>query len=503
MTDLGLLDPGADPAVLDADALVVGAYAGDDGPEAAEPRFADVVAAGALAGCTGKPGNVITIPGEGLVAAERVVIAGLGARPGVQVDATRAAAEVPASERVRRAAGAASRACAGRQGVVSTLSALDLRAAAEGHLLGAYAFTAYKEPDDPPVASVQLARPEPDASNAPDELARAVVVARAVARVRDWVNTAPNELYPAVFAEQAEAFASAAGLEVEILDDDQLRKGGYGGITAVGAGSTRPPRLVRIRSAPPSPVASVALVGKGITFDSGGISIKPALNMDHMTCDMGGAAAVLATAIAAAELGLPVTVTAYAALAENLPSGSAYRPGDVIRHYGGTTSHVLNTDAEGRLVLADAITRACEDEPDYLLETSTLTGAQVVALGARTMGVMGSPELRDRVAGLARETGEGGWAMPLPPELREGLDSPLADLANVSGNRAGGMLVAGHYLAAFVADGVPWAHLDVAGPAFHADKPYGYVTTGGTGVPVRTLLATLEDLAEHAGPAST
>ena len=167
----------------------------------------------------------------------------------------------------------------------------------------------------------------------------------------------------------------------------------------------------------------------------------------------------------------------------------------MLRHYGGAkgkgtgkTVHVLNTDAEGRLVLADAIVRACEDNPDYLLETATLTGAQVVALGNRTMGVMGSPALRDRVAELAREVGEGGWAMPLPEHLREGLDSPLADLANIAGEPGGGMLVAGHYLAAFVPDGLDWAHLDVAGPAFNSGKPYGYTGPGGTGVPVRTLL---------------
>jgi leucyl aminopeptidase len=209
-------------------------------------------------------------------------------------------------------------------------------------------------------------------------------------------------------------------------------------------------------------------------------------------------------------LALPVTVIATAALAENLPSGTAYRPGDVLRHYGGAstastgegeaapagkTVHVLNTDAEGRLVLADAIVRACEDGPQYLLETSTLTGAQIVALGRRTMGVMGTPQLRDRVAEIAREVGEGGWAMPLPEHLREGLDSPLADLQNVTGEPSGGMLVAGHYLSEFVADGVTWAHLDVAGPAFNDGKAYGYTAPGGTGVPVRTLLATLADIA--------
>jgi leucyl aminopeptidase len=254
---------------------------------------------------------------------------------------------------------------------------------------------------------------------------------------------------------------------------------------------------VRISYRPQRPKAHVALIGKGITFDSGGLSIKPAANMDHMTSDMAGAASVVATMIAAAALQLPLSLTATVPMAENLPSGSSYRPGDVLRHRGGQTVHVLNTDAEGRLILADAIVRACEDKPDYLLTAATLTGAQVVALGLRTMGVMGTEALRDRVAELAREVGDGGWAMPLPEELRAGLDSPLADIANVAGDRAGGMLVAGHYLAHFVADGVQWAHLDVAGPAFNTAAAYGYTPRGGTGVPVRTLLATLADIAER------
>jgi leucyl aminopeptidase len=344
------------------------------------------------------------------------------------------------------------------------------------------------------VATVVLAAPKADRA-ARAVLHRAVVTAEAVALARDLVNTAPNDLPPAAFAERAAAAARAANLRVQVLDEKALARAGYGGILGVGSGSSRPPRLVRISYRPARSKSSVALVGKGITFDSGGISIKPAQGMDHMTSDMAGAAAVVATVIAAAALQLPVTVTATVPMAENLPSGSAYRPGDVLRHYGGKTVHVLNTDAEGRLILADAIVRACEDGPDYLLETSTLTGAQLIALGNRTMGVMGTPELRDRVAELAREVGEGGWAMPLPEELREGLDSPLADIANVSGERAGGMLVAGHYLGEFVADGVSWAHLDVAGPAFNTGKAYGYTTPGGTGVPVRTLLAVLADIA--------
>jgi len=506
MTRLSLTT--ADPLTVKAEALVVAAYARPDAPVAADDRFAALVDAAALAGATGKPGSVTTIPGGDTVGADRVVVVGLGASPGGDGSAGDGSAGDAGdlAERVRKAAGVASRTVAGRSSVLSTLSLIDQQPAAEGHLLGAYVFDTYKKPASEPVGEIALALRSTD-SMAEQTLERAVIIAESVAFARNLVNSAPNDLYPAEFADRAADAARKAGLSVEVLDEKALAKGGFGGILGVGSGSSRPPRLVRISYTPAESTATVALVGKGITFDSGGISLKPGPKMDQMTSDMSGAAAVVATVLGAARLALPVTVIATAALAENLPSGTAYRPGDVLRHYGGTpngngttasvgkTVHVLNTDAEGRLVLADAIVRACEDGPQYLLETSTLTGAQIVALGRRTMGVMGTPQLRDRVAEIAREVGEGGWAMPLPEHLREGLDSPLADLQNVTGEPSGGMLVAGHYLSEFVADGVTWAHLDVAGPAFNDGKAYGYTAPGGTGVPVRTLLATLADIA--------
>ncbi|MCB1266411.1 MAG: leucyl aminopeptidase, partial [Mycobacterium sp.] len=235
----------------------------------------------------------------------------------------------------------------------------------------------------------------------------------------------------------------------------------------------------------------------GITFDTGGISIKPAAQMHHMTSDMGGAAAVIATMLLAASQKLPIDVIATVPMAENMPSATAQRPGDVLTQYGGTTVEVLNTDAEGRLILADAIVRACEDDPDYLIETSTLTGAQTIALGARIPGVMGSDEFRDRVAALSQQVGENGWPMPLPDELADDLKSGVADLANISGQRFAGMLVAGVYLREFVAEGVQWAHIDVAGPSYNTTAPWGYTPKGGTGVPTRTLFAALEDIAAN------
>lgn len=406
------------------------------------------------------------------------------------------------AETIRRAAGVAARSLSGVQTVFTTLSDFDLEASIEGLILGAYRFSEFRSdktaPKDPGVAKITALTP--DTRAATKEIAtRAAAIAAAVATARDFVNTPPSHLYPAEFAKRAKALGDAAGLEVEVLDDKALTKQGYGGIVGVGKGSSRPPRLVRLahRGAKTKNSKSVALVGKGITFDTGGISIKPAANMHHMTSDMGGAAAVIATVLLAGRLNLPIDVVATVPMAENMPSSTAQRPGDVLTQYGGITVEVLNTDAEGRLILADAVVRACEDEPDYLIETSTLTGAQTVALGARTPGVMGSEEFRDRVAEISQAVGENGWAMPLPEELKDDLKSTVADLANVSGSRYAGMLVAGTYLREFVADGVQWAHIDIAAPAYNSGGPWGYTPKGGTGVPTRTMFAVLEDIAQN------
>jgi leucyl aminopeptidase len=371
-------------------------------------------------------------------------------------------------------------------------------------VLGAYQFTAYKSGhnghngEHGPVRRVDLAGPATGSGKEHKSRIKAsTAIAEAVCIARDFVNTPPNDLYPATFADRAAELGREEGVEVEILDEKALRKGGYGGILGVGTGSSRPPRLVRLHYKGPKAGRKVALVGKGITFDTGGISIKPAASMEEMTSDMSGAAAMIAGVLLAARLNYPLDVTATVPMAENMPSGTAYRPGDVLTMYGGTTVEVLNTDAEGRLVLADAITRACEDNPDYLIETSTLTGAQVVALGKRTAGVMGTEQFRDRVATTAQAVGEAAWAMPLPDELRSDLDSKLADLTNVTGQRWGGMLVAGIFLREFVTGDVPWAHIDIAGPAFNSGSPWGYTGKGATGVPVRTIAAVLADIADN------
>ncbi|AWB84382.1 leucyl aminopeptidase [Corynebacterium liangguodongii] len=403
-------------------------------------------------------------------------------------------------EAVRRAAGCAARSLAGLDGIdrATITTELGVRPIVEGLMLGSYAYSGLKSPEGEEAAGSARVRVTvvcPDTERARAEFERAVVVAESVLLVRDLVNTPANFLYPESYARVMEEVASQCGLEVEVYDEAYLAEHGFGGIVSVGKGSARPPRLVHlVWNGAASERPAVALVGKGITFDTGGISLKPPAQMEEMISDMGGSAAQLGAIAAAARLGLPVRIEAWLPLAENMPSGSASHPGDVIVHYGGLSSEVLNTDAEGRLVLADAIARASEDNPDYLIETATLTGAQMVALGARTAGVMGSDEFRDRIAELGREVGEDAWAMPLLEEQDEQLTSPVADLRNVHNARTGGMLYAGLYLSRFVSQGTQWVHIDVAGPAFNTTGVYGYTPKRATGAPTRTIVQALIEL---------
>jgi leucyl aminopeptidase len=326
---------------------------------------------------------------------------------------------------------------------------------------------------------------------------RAEVLAAAVTLARDLVNTGPSDLVPDTFAARAGQIAAEAGIDITVLDEQALAEGGYGGILGVGQGSVHPPRLVRLEYAPPAASKALVLAGKGITFDSGGLSLKPAKAMETMKSDMGGAAAVLAAMQAISTLGLPVRVVGYLPLAENMPSGTAQRPSDVLTMYGGTTVEVLNTDAEGRLVLADALARSASDSPDVIVDVATLTGAQIVSLGPRVAGVMANDDaLRDAVVDAAGRAGEAMWPMPLPDELRKGLESPVADLTNVAPDRNGGMLVAGLFLREFVPLGVRWAHLDIAGPAYNEGPAHGYTPKGGTGAATRALVQIAQDMAD-------
>jgi leucyl aminopeptidase len=442
-----------------------------------------VTATLASVGASGSTDETTRVPAPEGIAATTVLGVGTGS-----ADAAR-------PETLRRAAGAATRALAGVGTAVLALPghgpAAD-RAVAEGAMLGSYRFTAFRSSDTgkAPLATVLLPGADDTA------VAHATAVAEAVARARDWVNTPAADLPPAELADQITAAAAAAGIDVEVLDEADLAEGGYGGILGVGRGSANPPRLVRLAYRPDQASSHLAIVGKGITFDTGGLSLKPAEAMIGMKTDMAGAAAAAAALVAIATMGLPVSVTVYAALAENMPSGTATRPQDVLRMYGGTTVEVLNTDAEGRLVMADALVRAGEESPDLLVDVATLTGACMVALGTRVAGVMsGDDAVAATVKAAADTAGESVWPLPIPEEMRGKLDSHVADIANI-GNRYGGALQAAAFLRDFVADGLAWAHLDIAGPARNTEGPYGYTPKGGTGFGVRTLVALAEQMSQ-------
>lgn len=432
-------------------------------------------------------GDTTVVPSPAPLTAGVVIGVGLGGpRP-----------DLAESEVLRRAAGSAARAGRSYGSLALALPATDESQAAavvEGAVLGGYSFDAFRTSTAKPTKTTTVTVLA--AAGGPAEADRAAARASAVTFARDLVNTPPGDLRPSGFAEQVKSAGEAAGLAVSVIDADQLRADASGGILAVGQGSDDPPRLIKLSYEPAGATAHLALVGKGITFDSGGLSLKPPKSMETMKCDMSGAAAVAAAMIAIAAEGLPIRVTGWLAVAENMPSGSAQRPGDVISMYGGKTVEVLNTDAEGRLVMGDALVRAAAEEPDALLDIATLTGAQMVALGTTTAGVMGNHAgLRDAICAVGREAGESLWPMPLPPELRPALDSPIADIANV-GDRNGGMLTAGLFLQEFVPENLPWGHLDIAGPAFSSASATGYTPKGGTGFGVMTLVAVARALGE-------
>jgi leucyl aminopeptidase len=483
---------------VSADAIVIAIGQGDQGPVlAAGATDVDAALGGGLIdtltalGATGKAEELTRTVSAGRLAAPLIVAVGIG----------KAADSDPGSadaERLRRSAGAAVRSLASPKIRTIALAlpagdAVSAEATSLGALLGSYSFGRYRSNGHAPADLTLVASGDHVAGAA----ARAQVLAAAVSLVRDLVNTSPSHLYPEVFAAEAATIAAGSGLGLEVLDETGLREGGYGGISGVGQGSVHAPRLVRLSYSHPEASRTVVFAGKGITFDSGGLSLKPPKAMEAMKSDMGGAAAVLAALQAIAAFGPAVNVIGYLPLAENMPGSGAQRPSDVITIYGGTTVEVLNTDAEGRLVLADALARSAADSPDLLVDIATLTGAQVIALGTRVSAVMANDDaVRAGIVDAAGRAGEAMWPMPLPDELRKGLDSKVADLANVAADRDGGMLTAGLFLREFVPDGVRWAHLDIAGPSFHEGEPYGYTPKGGTGVAVRTLVQIAQDVAD-------
>lgn len=432
-------------------------------------------------GFSAEVGEVTVLPTFGRLPQDAVLVAGLGGRKVTH-------------DEVRRAGGAAA-----RQARTYRVVALDLasgvpggvQAAVEGFLLGSYEFTRYKSSAEPPRTKRVLVF----GAGGKPEIERAGTIAEAVNWARDLVNEPAQFRGPAGFAELARARAEAAGVAVEILDEKAMAKAGMGGILAVGHGSGSPPRFLTLTYAPRGARGFVGAVGKGITFDAGGLSLKTAEGMETMKIDCSGAAAVIAAVTALPALRPKIKVVAALPLAENMPGGEALRPGDVIRHYGGRTSEVLNTDAEGRLVLADALAWMAERKPDAMVDLATLTGGMVTALGKKVAGFFANrPRLSREIIDAAGRTGERIWEMPLLDDLRRDIDSAVADVRNVIGNTPGkryaSPIVGALFLRDFVGD-TPWAHIDIAGPAYSEEDEHHF-TRGATGVGTRLLIDWIE-----------
>ena len=476
------------PTDVACDALVVGATAGAAGAELSGAASAEVDAAldGALGEhlrdlqFKGKPGDVTLVPTLGRLRAKTIVVAGLG----------------PAGEAgpadVRKAAGAAARRLLDSPTIALALhDAVDhpraARAALEGALLGSYKFTEFKsEPKPSKIQSILVF------GASEEELEGAATAAEATAVARDLINTPANALTPDALARRATEIADVAGLECTVWGEDELTERGFGGVLGVAQGSVQPPRFIQLHYRPADPTAKIALVGKGITYDSGGLSLKDAKSMETMKTDMSGSAAVIAAMGAIGRIAPSVEVLGLVPSTENMPGGGAIKPGNVITHYGGKTVEVLNTDAEGRLVLADALAYASEQEPDAIVDVATLTGAIMIALGTKATGLFcNDDDMAQRLTEVGAAEGERMWRMPLFADYAADLESDVADLKNISGARYGGAIVAAVFLQQFVGKGIAWAHLDIAGAA-RSDGGTGEITKGGTGTAARTLVSWVE-----------
>jgi len=371
------------------------------------------------------------------------------------------------------------------------------QALAEAVLLGTYRFDRYRS--EPRFGRRHLRQVTAAAGGAPvreaaQGVARGEVTASATNFARDLVNEPPGVLTPQKMSEIARETAAEARLEIKVIEPEEMRRLGMGGILGVGQGSHNPPRLIHLTYRPGGKAArKVALIGKGLTFDSGGLSLKTSEGMETMKCDMAGSAAVLATLRSLPQIAPRIEVVGLLGMAENMPGGAAIRPGDVLRIMNGKTVEVRNTDAEGRLVLADVLSYAATlDGVDTAIDLATLTGACVVALGPMAAGVLGNDRgLVDDILRSAEHAGEPMWPLPLYSEYQEHIRSDIADIKN-TGIRWGGAITAALFLREFVPPGMRWAHVDIAGPAF-GDKEYSYIKKGGTGVGVRTLIRYLSD----------
>jgi leucyl aminopeptidase len=471
------------PTTVSCDALVVAACSTPDGfsllgrsaevDAAVGGRVAQHLDAVAFkANC----GDVEIVSGLPDSATRSIAVVGVGPPAGIDAGS------------LRKVAGSAARRLSSRAVLASLLHEVDAHpgsttAVAEGFQLGAYRFTRYKSDPRP----ARLERVLFLGNNLDEAVATAQIHADATTTARDLVNEPASTLTPEALAARAVEVADEAGLECSVLDERELADRGFGGIVGVGKGSHRPPRLIQMRYRPEAAAGRVALIGKGITFDTGGLSLKDARGMVDMKTDMAGAAAVIATMGTLARLGVSTEVLALVPACENMPGGNALKPGDVITHYGGRTTEVNNTDAEGRLVLADALALACEEEMDAVIDVATLTGGISIALGRKSTGLFANDDdLARAIEQAAEAAGERTWRLPLYDDYKRALDSDVADMKN-SGGRDASSITAALFLSEFVRDGVPWAHLDIAGTA-RAASDYDEVTRGGTGTGARTLL---------------
>lgn len=429
---------------------------------------------------TGKTGQLVVVPGGAEMPYQLVAFVGLGDDPDHEV--------------VRQAAGSAARALKTATSVASSLHGACEGAAgavAMGIELGGYSFDKHKsEPKPTRLASLTLIEGTDEDL---EEASRGLIIAEAVELGRDLVNEPAMYKSPVTMAGVAQDVATATGMAIKVLDESEIEAERLGGLRGVSLGADNPPRLVELRYEGEGATKTLALVGKGIVFDSGGLSLKPAAAMEEMKTDMSGAATVFGAMQAIARLGLAINVIGITPLTENMPGGSAMRPGDVLHTRNGKTIEVLNTDAEGRLVLADGLALAVETEPDLIVDVATLTGACMVALGKRIAGLMGTDDAVEMVNAAAEQAGERVWHLPLPDDYRKQIDSDIADMKN-TGERYGGALTAGLLLKEFAGDG-PWAHLDIAGPARAGDTD-GYIVKGGTGFGVRTLVELARRMAD-------
>ncbi|HEX6844789.1 MAG TPA: leucyl aminopeptidase [Actinomycetota bacterium] len=482
----------ASPRDVAAGLLIVPVFEGPEpGPGVKETRTLDAYTAAKHSGKKGE--NLLVTKRRGdRFAADAVLLVGVGPREAFDVRGMRRALGRVAgtARRFGTAATSFPLVFGARQGAEA------LEASVEGLGLGAYRFTRYKTTADDRgdlKKVVVLGGARWDQKAAKDAVKRAGIVVDAVCWARDLVNTPAGDLPPAEIAKAAQAMAKASGITCKVWTETQLKAGGFGGILGVGQGSANPPRMIELAYRGGGRATPIALSGKGISFDSGGLSIKPAEGMETMKGDMGGAASILATMKVLAALKPKINVIAAIPCSENMPSGTAQRPGDVITHYGGKTSEVLNTDAEGRLVLADSLAYLAAKGPQLIVDTATLTGACMVALGTDVAGAMGNDDaLAQELVAAGAAVGEPIWQLPLYPDYRRLIDSKVADIKNI-GKRYGGAITAAWFLAEFVGD-TPWCHLDIAGPSF-SEHGHDLGPAGGTGAPVRALVRFLLDRA--------